>query len=371
MHPGLCIAMFASLTTASFIMPFFGADSLSTRKLDDVAVIGVPKRIKEESLKGNRDRWTDRLVFTFTSTYLWASMGGTAYKQALVISIMDTDADDASYQRHLNVVSISYDKRSTAFDGAVGTGHLTVTKAIYQRNSVVEPSHNFVYIDKSKRLRLDWHAVEKEVSLAEGMKQIAAMAASFKIVRDPKAAFAEMRDRPRKEAEDRTRKRALAVATLAREGFSELVPGKPVQKGGMYVEWMADPEPRYQLLVPLGRIRAAARTGGPAPRPLAVRTADGKVRDFPGSIGWYAHTDEGWEFSNADQDYYPFVGVSAVLKARHQDTGEILYFYAATVRVEESDDALLSSIAWFTSNVPEVQKLWREGKLVPGTILDR
>lgn len=354
---------------ATAFTPVEVADTLTVRKLDDVAVISLPRRIKDEILKGDRERWTDRLVFSFASTYVWASMGGTAYKQALLVSIMSPGAADSSYRRYPDVVSLSYSKRSTAYDATLGSGHLTVTKAIYERGSVVEPSHIFCYIDKSKRLRIDWHATEKEVSFAEGLKQINEIVASFKLVRDPSGKFADLRDRPRKEADDRSRKRDLALATLSREGFSSLVPGKAQLKQGMYVEWMSDPEPRYQLLVPLGRIRAASPQGGPATRPTAQRAADGSTRRFPGTVGWYAHTDEGWEFNNADQAYYPFAGISTVLKTQHTNAGEILYYYVATVRVEESDDNLLNSISWFTTSVPEIQRLWREGKLVQGAIL--
>ena len=352
-------------------MSFFGADTLKVRKLDDFAEIGVPKRMKEEWYKGDRDGWIDRLVFTFVSTYTWGSMGGTAYKQALTVTLISPHATDTSYLRGHNATDISYSQRTVVHDAALGRGQLTVTKGIYQKNSVVEPSHEWVYVDKVKRLRIDWHATDKEVKFDEGMKLIAGVVASFRIVKDPAATFADLHDRPNREANEAARRISVAKAMLEREGFKDLVPGKPVQKGEMYVEWMSDPEARYQLLVPLGRIRAVSPDGGAASRPFTLKTADGQVRDMPGSVGWYAKTDEGWEFSNNSNSYYPFEGIQAALKAQHTSAADVLYYYVTTVRVEEmdQDEPTLTGITWFTSSVAEVQKLWREGKLVPGTIV--
>ena len=42
----------------------------------------------------------------------------------------------------------------------------------------------------------------------------------------------------------------------------DAAPGKPVFARGVYAEWMNDPEPRFQLVKPLGLLRI---TGGPPP----------------------------------------------------------------------------------------------------------
>ena len=63
MNRTVLVACIASITTATLAMPFFfGADSLSTRKLDDIAVMGVPEKMKEEWYKDDRERWLDRFV---------------------------------------------------------------------------------------------------------------------------------------------------------------------------------------------------------------------------------------------------------------------------------------------------------------------
>ncbi|MBL8982214.1 MAG: hypothetical protein JNL26_08515, partial [Gemmatimonadetes bacterium] len=285
------LAIIASLSAATVAMAFFGADTLKVRTLDDIATIGVPKKMKEEWYKDDRERWIDRLTFQFVSTATWESFGSTSYKQALTVTLISPHAADSSYEHVWNSIHISYKDRSVVHDAALGTGHLKVTKAIYEKND--KTAYEYIYVDKSRRLRLDWHAMEREVKLADGMKAIAGMASSFTLLKDPAERFARLHDRPNREAKEAQRRVALATSMLAREGFKDLMPGKPQQKGELYVEWMAEPEHRYQLLVPLGRIRAASPEGGRAPLPLTLRNADGTERYLAGSIGWYAKTSDG------------------------------------------------------------------------------
>lgn len=223
-------------------------------------------------------------------------------------------------------------------------------------------------MDRARRLQIAWHAVKKEIDLATGTDVVGRMASSFRIVRDPAARFAEMRDRPRKDAEDRARKRALAAATLEREGYGPLAPGKPVLKNDVYVEWMADPEPRFQLLLPLGRVRVAANsTPATRPRPVRLTGAGAAALTWGRTVGW-RELDEGeWRFSNYENAYLPFIGISAALAAQASDSAYVQFYYSATVRVEEeSDDARLTSLRWFLDGVPEVRRLWWDGKLVSG-----
>ena len=135
----------------------------------------------------------------------------------------------------------------------------------------------------------------------------------------------------------------------------------------MYIEWMSDPEPRFQLLVPLGRVKAASANGGIPLFPTAPSVANGARTNIVGAIGWLAWRDDAWELSNHENAYLPFAGIANKLQASHTSRGEVSYYFSATVRVEEEeDDARLSSLRWFTDGIPEVQRLWREGLLVKG-----
>lgn len=360
--------MLTPTLTLSVVAMFFSQSRLAERALADVAVIGVPRNLKE-MYKGVRDDQAGRLTFTFSRDYFWASFGsGTAYKQQLFVSVMAPDASDAEYEAYPKHLSLSYDDRKTVRTTALGTGTLTITEGVYVQNTLKAPSHTFVFVDRTRRLQIAWHAVKEEIDLATGTNVIGRMAASFRITRDPSELFAEMRDRPRKEAEDRARKRALAVEMLQREGYGPLVPGKPVLKNGVHVEWMSDPEPRFQLLIPLGRVRVPANvTPGTRPRPAAVRNADGTHRSFAGTVGWRDFVDGEWTFSNYDNAYLPFEGMRAVLAAEQTDPAFVYFYYSAAVRVEEEvDDERLTNLRWFFGAVPEVQRLWREGKLVRG-----
>jgi hypothetical protein len=362
---------------------------LTERPLADIARIGVPANLSNEdkltvlvapspgSAREQSPYRTDlmeRLTFGFSSTYLWASMGSiTAYRQQLIVSVMAPDATDEEYASPPGRMAIRYEQRRRLPVRTLGTGTLTTFEGIYARGSVTEPAYQFVYADRARRLQLVWHAVRKEVDLDSGVAQIERIAASFRLVRDPLDWFAAMRAAPRQEAEMRAGRLASVKAMLKREGYGVLEPGKPVLRNGVYLEWMSDPEPRYQLLVPLGRVRAAANGSvvdrpRPLPQPAGAPAAGKSSRPLAGTIGWREVADGDWVFSNRDNAYLPFKGIGAMLAARQQDRGFVFFFYSATVRVEEaSDERLLNSLSWFLDGVPDVQARWREGALVgPG-----
>jgi len=271
--------MMLTPTLSLGIAMLFAQPRLAERALADIAVIQVPRSTKE-MYEGVRDDQQRRLVFTFSSDYFWASLGsGMAYKQQLFVSLMAPDASDAEYAAYPTRWSLSYDDRKRVTTSPVGSGTLTVFEGLYRQNTLQEPSYTFFYVDRARRLQIAWHAVKKEIDLATGTEVVGRMASSFRIVRDPGARFTEIRDRPRKDAEDRARKHALAAATLEREGYGPLAPGKPVRKNDVYVEWMADPEPRFQLLLPLGRVRVAANATPPPIRTMrAIATTTARRR---------------------------------------------------------------------------------------------
>jgi hypothetical protein len=356
--------------TLSVLAMFSAQIRLSERKLDDVAVISIPRSIKEEMYQGIRDDQQGRLTFTFATPYFWASFGSsTAYKQQIFVALMGKDATDAEYEEYPRHWSLLYDDRTTLRKTALGSGSLTILEGRYVQNALSEPTHTFFYVDRTRRLQIAWHAVTKEVSLEEGIDAIGRMAASFRILREPTEQFAEIRDRPRKEADERARKRALAMETLTREGYGgALEAGRPVRKDGVYVEWMTDPEPRYQMLIPLGRVRVATgATPANRPRPVRLDLASGSQNSFPGTVGWREFVDDEWVASNRDNAYLPFKGIAAKLAEDAKDPAFVYFYYSATVRVEEaSTDDHLTTTKWFFDRLPEIQQLWRAGKLVSG-----
>ena len=200
-----------TLTLSAFVM-FSAQARLSERALADIAVIGIPRSVKEEMYKGVRDEQAGRLTFTFSTSYFWASFGSnTAYKQMLFVSVMAPDASDDEYAANPKLFTPSYDGRKKISTSTVGSGTLTIFEGVYRQNTLQEPAHTFLYVDRARRLQIAWHAVKKEIDLATGTDAVERMAKSFRILREPTAQFAAIRDRPRKEAEDRARKRALAL----------------------------------------------------------------------------------------------------------------------------------------------------------------
>jgi hypothetical protein len=340
---------------------------LTSRPLVDIAEISIPASIKNERYRGYHTEQESRLTFHFSSTYLWASMGSTtAYKQLLVVSIMAPDATDAEYTAYPRALPVSYEQRRKVSTSSIGSGSLTITEGRYTVGNLDEPAFEYLYIDKSRRLQLAWHAVKKEVEMTSGVAQIAQIASSFRMLRDPLDTFAELRAAPGKDAAERARKVAVTRDMLHRAGYASLIPGSPVLRDGVYLEWMTDPEPRYQLLVPLGRVRAAP-PGNVLRRPRPIRHPHGDSTDraIAESIGWREVQDDAWLFTNEENAYLPMVGIGRLLAAQQQDRGYVYFYYAATVRVEEEpDDRRLTSLRWFLDDLPEVTRRWRAGRLL-------
>ncbi len=362
--------MITRLTISVGVLSMFSSQPrITERALADVAAISIPSNVKTENEGRYNDEEIGRLTFGFSSTYFWASMGSiTTYRQLLVVSVMAPDASDAEYATVPRRMGISYEQRTRVQSRTIGTGTLTVTEGIYTRGSVTEPAHQFLYSDRARRLQLVWHAVKQDVDLATGITQVGRIASSFRMVRDPVTKFAAMRAAPLEDAEARAGKLATVQAMLKREGYTTLQPGKPVLRDGVYLEWMADPEPRYQLLVSLGRVPAAAN-GSVVDRPRPTHREGNAARpSMAGTLGWREVVDGDWTFGNQDNDYLPLPGIGAALAAQQQDRGFVYFYYVATVRVEEeNDDSVLTSLRWFLDGLPDVRRRWQEGALVsPG-----
>ena len=347
----------------------FASVRMKEQKLDDIAVVQIPRMVKRETFKGSRTDQPGRIAFTFETTYFWASMGsGPAYKHQLHIAYMAPDATAEQWAESPRNFDALYGRSREVGTRALGTGTLRIREASYVQNALDEPAWTFAYQDRARRLAITWHAVKDEIDLDDAIDAIDRMAKSFRVVREPAELFAEMRDRPRKEGEERGRRVEVARAMLAREGFGALAPGKPVLRNGMWVEWTNDPEPRYQILVPLGRVRTSPDAdAGERPRPAWVRGPDGSAVEFAGTVGWREFIDGEWTASNGGNDYLPFDGISAAMAAEQKDPGFVYFYYSGSVRVEQqSDDERLASLKWFLDGVPEVRRLWREGRLVRG-----
>jgi hypothetical protein len=347
---------------AVFALGATAGDGLVERRLDDVASIALPARVADEILAGARTDDAGRLVYAFATPYRWASIGsGPAYRQLLFVSYLAPDTDDADYQRLPSGFHPVYDQVRRLPDQALGSGTVSTVAGSYRQNALEEPSHTYVYRDRSRRLQIAWHSVDEDVDPETARRLLEAMARSFRVLREPVATFAEMRDRPRREAGRRTDNLRLARDALARAGFAGLEPGRPLYRNGVYAEWMSEPEPRFQLLRPLGLLRLPPGTPEalhPRPRPDLPAT---------GSLGWREPWDGAWRFHNETNDYLPLPGIAARLEARHVDPATQLFFYAVTVRVEEADRAQVEGLGDFFRSLPAVEQAWREGRLLRGS----
>jgi len=341
-----------------------GGERLVNRKLDSIASISLPSSTQTWGNGQARDEDPSRLYFWFAHEYpFWKSMGsGTAFKQVLCVSLLAPNATAADYERWPPRFEPSYEGLKQQRTVTMGTARLAISSGRYAQNALDDPAHVYIYWDTARRLQIAWHVVDKVVAPDDAEQLIQRMAASFKLLHDPREKFIEMGGR-----EGREKDRAAAAVRLAREmltqaGFGAAVPGKPVYAKGVYVEWMQDPEPRYQLLKPLGLVRA---TGAHVSAPKWPG-ATGQRRPY-GSIGWRRQVDGAWVSHNNDNDYLPLPGIENALAQRQTDAATTLYYYAATVRVEVADEATIAALGSFFEELPAVERAWQQGTLVSGS----
>src|SRR5690606_25736506 len=149
--------------------------------------------------------------------------------------------------------------------------------------------------------------------------------------------FAELAGRGERERQRAAAAVQLARDTLARAGFGAAAPGEPVYANGVYVEWMDEPEPRFQLVKPLGLARDSGAGAAVPRRPDGVR----------GSVGGRHFVGGEWVSHNRDNDYWPLPGIEHAFAERQTDEATTLYYFARTVRVEVEDEATIAALGSF------------------------
>jgi hypothetical protein len=105
---------------------------------------------------------------------------------------------------------------------------------------------------------------------------------------------------------------------------------------------------------------------GSRPRPVRLDLASGSQKPFPGTVGWREFIEGEWDWSNYDNAYLPFEGIKAIQSETLKDSSFTYFYYSASVRVNHSFDLHVTTTKWFYDRLPEIQQLWRSGKLVRG-----
>jgi hypothetical protein len=351
-----------------FIMSFLallglGGDRLVQRKLDGVGIISLPASVDP---LGDGSAWDDdpaRLYFRFAHEYpWWVSLGSSnAYKQMLCVSLFSPTATASDYERSPPRFEPLYSKLSKERTLELGTARLEISAGRYAQNALDAPAHVYLYWDPSRRLQIAWHVVDKVVAPRDAERMIQRMAASFKVLIDPREQFIEMAGRDGREEQRVEAAVRLARDALTKAGFGAAAPEKPAYVNGIYVEWMDDPEPRFQLVKPLGLIRTSG-----AHVPLPHRPDTNSQPRARGSIGWRRYSGDTWINDNRDNAYLPLPGIERALAARHVDRSTTLYYYATTVRIAVADAATIVALGSFFEELPAVERAWQQGTLVDG-----
>ncbi len=336
---------------------------LVERTLTDVGSISAPSSADP---LGNGRAWDDdpsRLYFRFAHEYpWWSSMGsGTAYKQVLCVSLFAPTATAADYERWPPRFEPLYETLSKERTLTLGAARLEMSGGRYAQNALDDPAHVYLYWDPSRRLQIAWHVADSVVAPDVAAQMIQDMAASFTLLADPRDKFTEMGGRDARERDRAAAAVRLARDALAQAGLGAAAPGTPVYVNGVYVEWMDDPEPRFQLVKPLGLVRLS---GGNLSVPRRPDSAGSRER--LGSVGWRRQVDGAWVIDNRDNAYLPLPGIERALAERQTDAETTLYYYATTVRVAQADEATIAALGSFFAELPAVERAWQQGTLVDG-----
>lgn len=297
-----------------FVLAQFGS---VTRRLGEVATIEIPRRARLDPPGATAREHATWVGYRLDRFHTWAMGSGTPYRAVLFINLHAPGAGDASYAealrdnaRDLNGGADDWKLLEKGDRWEIGQGRYTV-------NMLNEPTWRLQYRDPSRRVSVLWQVYQKDVKLADARAALVRMVESVQRVTEPR--FAEIADRPRRQAEENERKVRAAREWLAARGFTPLEAGVPVTVDGITVEYMAKPERRLMLYKGI-----AARPTGALPRwaGYGVRT-------------W---ADTGWENTMPDGDYYPMPGTRAMLD-RSQSRPGPHHFLIRTIRLDELAEA--------------------------------
>lgn len=286
-------------------------------ELGSVAVIEIPRRARLGKPGGPTEHG-DWVGYRLDRFHNWAVGSGTPYRASLFVNVHAQGSPPSGYdnalkanERQLNGGATDWKQLSRDDQWDIGQGRYTI-------NMLDEPTWRISFRDPERRVSLLWQVFQKDWKHVDAAKAaLQKMAASIVIIREPD--FAEIADRPRKAAAENERKAMAAFQWLEEKGFGTLEPRVPVTRHGITVEFDDDPERRLMLL----RLIPAKPT---VALPEYV------------SYGWRSWTDEGWQDTMADDDYYPAPGTQKLLRETLAKPGPH-YFLIRTIRLDELDEA--------------------------------
>jgi hypothetical protein len=296
------------------MIPFvfqFGARKV---ELGSVAVIEIRAAQAGQARRTHRARWLGG--YRLDRFHNWAVGSRTPYRASLFVNVH-------AKGRRYPVMTTRSKPRRQLNGGATDWKHLSrddqwdIGQGRYTINMLDEPTWRITYRDQARRVSLLWQVFQKDWrKLDEAKAALQKMASSIVIIGEPD--FAEIADRPRKAAVENERKANAAFQWLEAKGFGKLQPRVPVTKHGITVEFNDDPERRLMLLR------------------LILQSQHAPLPEFV-SYGWRS-TDEGWQDTMADNDYYPAPGTQKLLRETLAKPGPH-YFLIRTIRLDELDEA--------------------------------
>lgn len=298
------------LLLSMFFLPRLGR---AEQTLGSYATLEIPRRARLEPARGVVTERPDWVGFVFPRYHTWAMGSGTPYRAWLCVNLHRPEAPVSSYDAALREAEGELNGGRDAWKLVEKGDRWEIGQGRYRVNALDEPVWRLMYRDPERRLSLLWQVYQKDWALADAKEALQAMANSVKRRQEPD--YAEIADRPRREAESRQRHVAEALAWAKSKGLPQLQPGVAVSLDGLLVEYQEDPEKRLTLF-------------------RQVPTPPGKDLPAHGSHGWREWDGEKWEDHMPNGDYYPSPGIRRLLEETLQKPGPH-HFLIRTVRLEE------------------------------------
>jgi hypothetical protein len=299
-----------------------------TRKLGTAATIVVPRKARlDEPGKGNRFERPTWVGWKMGRIHTWAMGSFTPYRAYLFVNLHSATAPSSSYDeaRRANVE----DMNGGADDAKqlVKDAQWDIMSGRYTVNTLNEPVWRLSYRDTTRRVSAVWQVYQKDWTLDDARAALVKMVESVKrTAMEPD--YAEIADRPRRQAEENERKYTAALAWLADRGYGPLEPGKAITKDGITVELMHDPERRLAFY-----------------KTVAARPPASSLPPFV-STGTRSWNGSEWEDTMDNNDYYPSPATRAYL-ARTLSKESTHTFIVRTIRLDELDEVDFHIADWF------------------------
>ena len=166
--------------------------------LGELGRLRTPAELRERPR--DPDITQDYAAFTFQRVHDTHLNGQTSYAEELQITVFAEDLELERIERGTHAFGyasiLSRPKDDVVEQLTVGHLQWKVTREIYERHPVREPSWRVLALDRERRVLLDWRGFQKKYNLAEAKQHVQSLLDALSLREGRKDFFASRRDWP-------------------------------------------------------------------------------------------------------------------------------------------------------------------------------